>query len=341
MSVIVIAIISSGVFAFFYEEISKLPPQMTANNFTSTYSIVEFKLPDEKASPLFPAYDSSRNVIWVGDTKANSSRMWEFDIDSKKFIEHKLPGTSLISKISFGPDGTMWYIDPAGKLLGNYDPSSNTNKLIKIPTNGTLADLAVDQKSVWIIVSDLSQILRYDISSKNFTTNYIPTAHGSPTAITIDKSTGYVWIVEAVGKILRVDPTSFQMSEFSPQRNLTIKLSVAIKSDPSNGDIFVAEHGEDAVFAFYPQNETFKRFLLHPDPEALPFGMAFDMHGNLWVAEHTVNKIAVLDPRTGESAEVQIPSPNPLTQFLTADSEGNVWLAEPGGAALGVVNETG
>ncbi|MDE1872375.1 MAG: hypothetical protein KGH99_02730 [Thaumarchaeota archaeon] len=55
---------------------------------------------------------------------------------------------------------------------------------------------------------------------------------------------------------------------------------------------------------------------------------------DLFVAEHTINKIAVLDPRTGESAEVDIPSANPLTQWLTSDAGGNIWFAEPGGAAL-------
>jgi len=29
-----------------------------------------------------------------------------------------------------------------------------------------------------------------------------------------------------------------------------------------------------------------------------------------------------------------------LTQWLAADEEGRIWLAEPGGAAIGVINET-
>jgi len=339
VSIIVAIVISSGTFALFYEQSSKPVPQET-EKLNNAYSIIEYKLPQNNTSPLFPLYDKDHNVIWLGDTKANSSRIWEFDLDSKKFIEHKLAGINIVSKISLGPAGTIWYIDPFTKLLGNYNPASNTNELIKIPTNGTIADLAADQKSVWIIVSDLDKILKYDIQSENFTTSSIPTAHGSPIAITID-NTGYLWIVEAIGKILRIDPSSLQMLEFSPQENLTLKLPVAIKSDPNTGDIYVAEHGEDAVFAFYTQNDSFKRLPLYPDHDALPFGMTFDMHGNLWVAEHTINKIAVLDPRTGQSTEVEIPSTNPLTQWLTSDSKGNVWLAEPGGSALGVINNTG
>jgi copper transport protein len=330
--------ISSGIFAIDYHTSTKLALQKTAYDFNNTsYFVTEFKLPDS-AAPLFPLYDKNNNAIWVGDIKANSGRIWEFDIDSKKFIEHKIPGTNLISKISLGSDGTMWFIDPATKLLGHYNPYSNDTSLVKIPTDGILEGLVSYKKSVWILVPNIDEIMRYDIQSKNFTAFSVPTAHGSPIAITTDRS-GYIWIVEAVGKILRLDPTSLKMIEYSPQDNVTLKLPISIKYDQAAGDFYISEHGEDAVFAFSPNNDTFKRFPLHPDPDALPFGMALDGRGNLFVAEHTINKIAVLDTSTGQSTEVNIPSSDPLTQWLTSDAKGNIWFAEPGGGALGVISE--
>jgi len=53
------------------------------------------------------------------------------------------------------------------------------------------------------------------------------------------------------------------------------------------------------------------------NPEALPFGIAMDNYGYLWVAEHTTNK------------EIEIPKSNPYVQFLTSDSKGNIWFVEP------------
>jgi len=53
------------------------------------------------------------------------------------------------------------------------------------------------------------------------------------------------------------------------------------------------------------------------NPEALPFGIAMDNYGYLWVAEHASNKIAVIDPETGLSREIEIPRSNPYVQFLT------------------------
>jgi copper transport protein len=62
--------------------------------------------------------------------------------------------------------------------------------------------------------------------------------------------------------------------------------------------------------------------------------MAMDKYGNLWVAEHTINKIAVIDPQTGDHKEIEIPAATPFVQWITSDSNGNVWLAEQRGNAL-------
>jgi copper transport protein len=65
--------------------------------------------------------------------------------------------------------------------------------------------------------------------------------------------------------------------------------------------------------------------------------MAMDSFGNFWVAEHTINKIGVIDPQTGTNKEIKIPSPNPFVQWITSDSKGQIWFAEQRGNSLGVI----
>ena len=92
------------------------------------------------------------------------------------------------------------------------------------------------------------------------------------------------------------------------------------------GDIYISQHDGYTVSVFSPLLKTFKDF--PPlDPNGLPFGMTMDSYHNLWVAEHTINKIAVIDPRTGANKEVTIPNQSPFVQWITADSKGNIWLA--------------
>jgi copper transport protein len=106
------------------------------------------------------------------------------------------------------------------------------------------------------------------------------------------------------------------------------------------GNIYISQHEGQTVSIFNPLLKTFKDFP-SLDPNGLPFGMAMDSsYRNLWVAEHTINKIAVIDPRTGTSKEVTIPHPAPIVQWITADLKGNIWLAEQRGNALAVITSS-
>src|SRR5437879_7517601 len=110
----------------------------------TSFSITEYKILDLTSSPLFPVYDNMRHVIWVGDTRNNSSRIWEFDIIKHEFVEHKLDGVRYVTVATLDSDGNLWYIDPASRLLGHYNPNNQTNKIIKIPSNGTLTSIVLD-----------------------------------------------------------------------------------------------------------------------------------------------------------------------------------------------------
>jgi copper transport protein len=65
--------------------------------------------------------------------------------------------------------------------------------------------------------------------------------------------------------------------------------------------------------------------------------MAMDNFGNLWVAQHEIDRIGVIDPRTGASTEVKIPITGSFVQWLTSDDNGKIWFAAQRGGALGSV----
>jgi copper transport protein len=65
--------------------------------------------------------------------------------------------------------------------------------------------------------------------------------------------------------------------------------------------------------------------------------MAFDRYGNLWVAEHTINKIAVIDTQKSKIREVTLETSAPFVQWLTSDSNGNIWFAEQRGNSIGMI----
>src|SRR3989442_13011535 len=68
--------------------------------------------------------------------------------------------------------------------------------------------------------------------------------------------------------------------------------------------------------------------------------MTMDSYGNLWFAEHTIDRLGVIDPRTGEGSEAKVPIAGSTIQWITSDDKGKIWFAAQNGAALGSITIT-
>lgn len=300
---------------------------------------------NNNSAPLYPLYDRNRNVVWIGDNAVDSSRILEFNLTSGKFTVHNLNGTSLVTVMALDQNNSrLWYVDPLMKHLGLYDPSANSTKLYNIPTHGTISRIAVDlNNNVWLTSPDTDEVLRFNNQVKNFTIIHLPTMNAMPIGILFDKSSGMIWIAEGIGKIASVDPIrNYKINEYPLMAvNNSAHYSPTELFMDTIGDngLFISNHDNHTVSAFNTKLKTF-RFYPVFNPSALPFGMAMDKNGYLWVAEHTTNKIAVIDPETGFSREVQIPRVYPNIQFLTSDSRGYIWFVDEQGNSLAVVTSS-
>jgi hypothetical protein len=156
-----------------------------------TFHIQEYSIPGNDSTPLYPLYDKNRNVIWVGDTTIDTSRILEFNITSGKFIEHKLTGTSIVTVMAFDHinNNQIWYVDPLLKHLVHYDPSTNTTILYNIPTKGTISSIAVDlNNNVWLTSPDSNELMKFNTQAKNFTMLHLPTKNAIPIGILLDRN---------------------------------------------------------------------------------------------------------------------------------------------------------
>jgi copper transport protein len=311
------------------------------------FNVREFRIPssNNNSQPLYPIYDNSRNVIWVGDTVIDSGRIFEFNLNSNKFTEHKINGSRIITVMALDQNNNnqIWYVDPLMKHLGRYDPNTHTNQIYKIPnTDFIVSGIAVDKNdNVWLTSTASNTILRFNTQAqaKNFTAFQLPTANAASLGITTDPESGQIWVTEDIGKLANIDPTkNYKIVEYSPKgKNNTLNDPTALLIDPKTEDIYISEHEGHAVSVFNPILKTFDKRYSSLNPNGLPFGMAMDKYGNLWVAEHIINKIAVIDPRTGQHKEINIPNPSPFVQWITSDSKGNIWLAEQRGNSLALI----
>lgn len=335
------------------------------------YSVTPVAMPENGSQPLYPVYDSSRNSIWVGDTSLSSGRIFEYNIASDSYMEHKINGTNIVTTMALDlSNHQIWFIDPISKALGVYDPDANSSNLYSLPNdrivpssvafrgaefptatsalNGSLDDAGESQgsaSSVWVTSPSTGEILIFDTVAENFTNIIpLPTPNSNPLGIAID-SIGQIWIAEGVGKIANIDPaTNLTVNEYDPgasiagtgAENDTLISPTALLIDPNTGNIYISEHDGHVVSVFNPVFRTFSDFPPIAE-DALPFGMALDKDRNLWVAEHVTDRLTVIDPTSGKNKEVTLPTTSPFVQYLTTDSDGKIWFAAQRGNSLGYI----
>ena len=308
------------------------------------FMVTPFQTPTS-SMPLFPVFDAERQSIWVGDSLLGSGRIWQFNIATGNYTAHTIKGANIVTQTVLAPDGKLWYIDPLAarpsSTLGVYDPDTDSLKQFVIPIEGVGTGLTMDSSgNLWVPTSQSNKVVKFMPQTEQFVSYDIPTPQAEPVGIITD-SQGNIWFTEAIGKIAKIDANNGTITEYAPKSGKqALDEPTAIFEDPNNpGTLYISEHTAHTVTAFNTLLGTFHRYPTLNEA-GLPFGMAMDNYGNLWVAEHQIDKMAVLDPRTGASKEANIPITGSFIQWITSDDSGRIWFAAQQGNGLGSVSIT-
>jgi copper transport protein len=315
-------------------------PQVSNLDFT----INRYQTPNS-SMPLFPVFDAERQSIWVGDSSLGSGRIWQLEIATGNYTAHNIKGANIVTQTVLAPDGKLWYIDPLAarpsSTLGVYDPDTESLKQYVIPIEGIATGLTMDSSgNLWVPTSQSNKVVEFMPQTEQFASYDIPTPQAEPVGIITD-SQGNIWFTEAIGKIAKIDVDTGTITEYAPKNGQqALEEPTAIFEDPNKpGTLYISEHTAHTVTKFNTLLGTFDRYP-SLNEAGLPFGMAMDNYGNLWVAEHQIDKMAVLDPRTGASKEANIPITGSFIQWITSDDSGRIWFAAQQGNGLGSVSIT-
>jgi copper transport protein len=298
--------------------------------------------------PLYPVFDMERQSIWVGDSLPGSGAIWQLDIATGNYTMHKINATHVTQSV-LASDNSLWYIDPLGAedngVIGLYNPTDNSSsRQFVIPGEGIPSGIAIDRNgSLWVplvVANGADKVIKFDPSTEKFSSYDIPTPDARPAGTTSDRF-GNIWFAEAgSNSIAKVDPATGNITEYKPKNpRQTLDEPAAVFADPDGFNIYIAEHGGHRITVF---NSLLGTFHDYPsiDEAGLPFGMAMDSYGNLWFAQHVIDKIGVIDPRTGEGTEANLPITGSFVQWITSDNEGRIWFAAQRGSALGSITAT-
>ena len=297
--------------------------------------------------PLYPVFDMERQSIWVGDSLPGSGAIWQLDITTGNYTMHKINATHVTQSV-LASDDSLWYIDPLGTqnngVIGHYNPADNSSSRYVIPDEGITSGIAIDENgSLWVplvVANGADKVVKFDPSTEKFSSFNIPTPEARPAGTSSDRF-GNIWFAEAgANSIAKVDPATGNITEYKPNSpRQTLDEPTAVFADPDGFNIYIAEHGGHRITAFNSLLGTFHEYR-SIDEAGLPFGMAMDSYGNLWFAQHEIDKIGIIDPRTGEGTEANIPISGSFVQWITSDNEGRIWFAAQRGSALGSITTT-
>jgi copper transport protein len=298
--------------------------------------------------PLYPVFDMERQSIWVGDSLPGSGAIWQLDIATGNYTMHKINATHVTQSV-LASDDSLWYIDPLGAenngVVGLYNPADNSSsRRFVIPDEGIPSGIAIDRNdSLWVplvVANGPDKVVKFDPSTEKFSSYDIPTPDARPAGTTSDRF-GNIWFAEAgANSIAKIDPATGNITEYKPKNpSQTLGEPAAVFADPDGFNIYIAEHGGHRITVF---NSLLGTFHDYPsiDETGLPFGMTMDRYGNLWFAQHVIDKIGVIDPRTGEGTEANVPISGSFVQWITSDDEGRIWFAAQRGSALGSITAT-
>ena len=308
------------------------------------FNITEYKAP-QNSLLLDPVYQASTNSIWVGDSLPGSGRLWKFDIENKNYQVYTINGINLITLSVFEPKNPniLWFIDPTSNLLGKFHTDTNKTETYELPKKGVISGLTIDNSdNIWMSIIQDNSLLKFDINKKNFETFRIPTENSRPSSPIYDENNNYIWFAESIGKIGRLDIQTKTISEY-PNVTESNTLERTILSEPTallldgkNSNLYISDHEKNSVIQFNTFTSVFKEYHL-TDINGLAFGMALDVYDNLWIAQHVSDTLAILDPNTGETINIDVPTSNSFVQYLVTDSKKDIWFAEQRGNALGKV----
>jgi virginiamycin B lyase len=267
----------------------------------------EFRIPvwDSRSKPtdISQTWDiksDSKGNIWFTDEKQNG--IWRYEQDSNRFSFFPAPerpsgfGTIYPVSIILNDDElyfagirskSLWFANVSDLKNNSSEAISNISLPVSsfkgidpdLVSTGSI-ELDKDRNVLWISMLAFGvkgQLLKFDLSSRTFTSYDLPPHLDSPVGISIDEK-GNPWITDHGTSIFfMVNSTDGKVTEFS-----TSPLS--------------------RISANIPKEFGY----------TLPYWIKRDSTGNLWFNEHVGNKIARFNPRDGTLVEYWIPTQNNL-----------------------------
>jgi virginiamycin B lyase len=285
-----------------------------------TIAIQEWPVPWKDTRPRDPAVAVDGSVWFAGQQGDYLGRL---DPITGKFTKIDLDKGTGPHNVIVGSDGHLWYTGNASASIGRVDPATGNVTKFKMPdTNAgdphTIIEAA--DGTFWFTVQAGSFVGRLDPKSGDVRLVKIPTRGSRPYGIVIGRS-GIVWFNEfgrnALGSI---DPRTMKLTEHNlPQGTRDRRIAIG-----DDGAIWYVDYARGLLGRFDPKSRSVKEFTTPAGKGSLPYAMARDDSGRLWLVETgpQPNRLVGFDPKSEKFfATGTIPSGGSTVRNMVFDAK--------------------
>jgi virginiamycin B lyase len=258
----------------------------------------EWTVPWADSRPRDPMADDQGRVWFVGQVgnyvahlQPNTGKFTQFTID-----EGTHPHTVIVDR-----QGRAWYAGNRNAMIGRIDPASGQVTRFRLEDK-SLADphtMAFDRRgNLWFTAQNGNAVGRLETANGRVRTVKVPTPNARPYGLVVDSLTDRVWFVQfGTNRIGSIDPSTLELRDYV----LPDAGSRPRRLEFVNGRVWACDYVRGTLLELDPQSGKVNTFPLPGGLQSLPYAMASDDRGRLWVAETGVqpNRIVAVQSGTG------------------------------------------
>lgn len=293
----------------------------------ATLDVKEWTVPWADSRPRDPFVDAKGRVWFVGQ---EGNYVANLDPRSGKFERYEIdPGTHPHNLVVDGK-GMVWYTGNRNGRLVKLDPDSRKRTTYPMPdpeVRDPHTMIVDDAGNAWFTAQQAAMVGRLDGASGKI--RLWKMGDGTrPYGIVFDGS-GRVWFdLFGTNELGTIDPKTMEVRRYTlPEGARPRRIGVT-----SDGAVWYPDYARGLVGRLDPASGKVREYPLPGGARSLPYAMAVDDRGRVWVSETGVqpNRLVALDARTGalvDSAGVSGgDAPNTIRHMVFHQPTREIWF---------------
>ena len=272
-----------------------------------TFPITEWETPWDPKDLIRDPIADDQGRIWFCGMLGNFIGL--FEPGTGKFKRYELPAGTIPHNVIVDRQGRAWLSGNRNGTINRIDPASGVVTPYKLPEGLTDPHtMALDSRDdIWFTVARGNAVGKLDTKSGMMRIVKLPAPGSGPYGLVVDKL-DRPWFAEfGTNKVGTVDPVTFTLREFTLPNADSRPRRIAL----ADGKVWVDDYPRGMLIRLDPANGTTTEYPLPGGKQSLPYAMAADDNGRVWVAETGLrpNQLTAFDTRTNKIVSV-----TPVTQ---------------------------